>query len=93
MRCSDGPASASNLLRLSSDCERLLERAMQQQGLSARAQDRILNPSDGTVVMPDLRKHAVTGKFIVSSFVTTVERQLCHSALHNQNARYDSTVE
>ena len=28
--------------RLSSDCERLLERAMQQQGLSARAHDRIL---------------------------------------------------
>ena len=27
---------------LSSDCERLLERAMQQQGLSARAHDRIL---------------------------------------------------
>jgi len=27
---------------LSSDCERLLERAMTQQGLSARAHDRIL---------------------------------------------------
>jgi magnesium chelatase family protein len=27
---------------LSSDCERMLERAMQQQGLSARAHDRIL---------------------------------------------------
>jgi magnesium chelatase family protein len=28
---------------LSADCERLLERAMSQQGLSARAHDRILN--------------------------------------------------
>ena len=66
-----GPRQLRTYCQLSSDSDRLLERAMQQQGLSARAQDRILNPSDGTVVMPDLRKHAVTGKFIVSSFVTT----------------------
>ena len=39
---SDGSAAYANILRLSADCERLLERAMTQQGLSARAHDRIL---------------------------------------------------
>jgi magnesium chelatase family protein len=37
-----GPRQIRTYCELSSDCERLLERAMQQQGLSARAHDRIL---------------------------------------------------
>jgi len=37
-----GPRQIRSYCELSSDCERLLERAMQQQGLSARAHDRIL---------------------------------------------------
>jgi len=37
-----GPRHIRTYCELSSDCERLLERAMQQQGLSARAHDRIL---------------------------------------------------
>jgi magnesium chelatase family protein len=37
-----GPRQIRMYCELSSDCERLLERAMQQQGLSARAHDRIL---------------------------------------------------
>jgi magnesium chelatase family protein len=37
-----GPRQIRAYCELSSDCERLLERAMQQQGLSARAHDRIL---------------------------------------------------
>jgi magnesium chelatase family protein len=37
-----GPRQIRNHCELFSDSERLLERAMQQQGLSARAYDRIL---------------------------------------------------
>lgn len=37
-----GPRQIRTYCELSSDCERMLERAMQQQGLSARAHDRIL---------------------------------------------------
>jgi magnesium chelatase family protein len=37
-----GPRQIRTYGELSSDCERLLERAMRQQGLSARAHDRIL---------------------------------------------------
>lgn len=37
-----GPRQIRAYCELSSDCERMLERAMQQQGLSARAHDRIL---------------------------------------------------
>src|SRR3954469_10696464 len=40
-----GPRQIRTYCELSSDCERLLERAMQQQGLSARAHDRILKLS------------------------------------------------
>ena len=40
-----GESQIRNYCELSSDCERLLERAMQQQGLSARAHDRILKVS------------------------------------------------
>ncbi len=36
------PQSIRKFCELSADCERLLERAMAQQGLSARAHDRIL---------------------------------------------------
>jgi predicted ATPase with chaperone activity len=39
-RC--GPRHIRTYCELSGDCEHLLERAMQQQGLSARAHDRIL---------------------------------------------------
>ena len=35
-------ATSAPICELSADCERLLERAMTQQGLSARAHDRIL---------------------------------------------------
>ena len=38
----EGSAEIRAFCELSSDAERLLERAMQQQGLSARAHDRIL---------------------------------------------------
>jgi magnesium chelatase family protein len=37
-----GPRHIRASCELSSDCERLLERAMTQQGLTARAHDRIL---------------------------------------------------
>jgi magnesium chelatase family protein len=37
-----GTRQIRNFCELTSDCERMLERAMQQQGLSARAHDRIL---------------------------------------------------
>jgi magnesium chelatase family protein len=37
-----GPRHIRAFCQLSSDCERLLERAMSQQGLTARAHDRIL---------------------------------------------------
>src|SRR5581483_9390084 len=37
-----GPRQIRAYCELSADCERLLERAMSQQGLSARAHDRIL---------------------------------------------------
>ncbi len=40
-----GERQIRNYCELSSDCGRLLERAMQQQGLSARAHDRILKVS------------------------------------------------
>ena len=36
-----GPRHIRSFCELSSDCERLLERAMAQQGLTARAHDRI----------------------------------------------------
>jgi magnesium chelatase family protein len=36
------PQSIRKFCELSADCERLIERAMAQQGLSARAHDRIL---------------------------------------------------
>lgn len=36
------PSRIRTLCELSADCERLIERAMTQQGLSARAHDRIL---------------------------------------------------
>jgi magnesium chelatase family protein len=43
LQCTDGgPRQIRNHCELFSDSERLLERAMQQQGLSARAYDRIL---------------------------------------------------
>ena len=37
-----GPRHIRSFCELSLDCERLLERAMAQQGLTARAHDRIL---------------------------------------------------
>ena len=40
-----GSRQIRTFCELSADCERLLERAMTQQGLSARAHDRILKVS------------------------------------------------
>ena len=45
LQCPDDLAAHPHILRLSADCERLLERAMTQQGLTARAHDRILKVS------------------------------------------------
>ena len=42
LQCADDDAADSRCCELRPDAERLLERAMQQQGLSARAHDRIL---------------------------------------------------